>query len=234
MTKEKLHAAMQAARAGRRRAKLSAELKTAVSAYCLRQRAAGARWKELATELGVNANQREVRLLVQSLRKARVAESLRISMQQDGRPILEVITWVGNRTEGYEHNDAQMPTVPALDDIASLPKVEGSGGFHTLWQNLEQRPCGTLHWDRVENAVPRQRDWVRLRDFEPSPDAFVDAGRYAMALDMFTWPSAAHAHVGDSRFIAPTLAFGIEFHSRTDSAWLLSDATSPCASGGTI
>jgi hypothetical protein len=57
MTKEKLHAAMQAARAGRRRAKLSAELKTAVSAYCLQRRAAGARWKELATELGVNANQ---------------------------------------------------------------------------------------------------------------------------------------------------------------------------------
>ena len=48
---------MQAARAGRRRAKLSAELKTAVGAYCLQQRAAGARWKELATELSVGANQ---------------------------------------------------------------------------------------------------------------------------------------------------------------------------------
>jgi hypothetical protein len=57
MTKEKLQAAMQAARVGRRRAKLTAELKTAVGAYCLQRRAAGAPWKELATELSVNANQ---------------------------------------------------------------------------------------------------------------------------------------------------------------------------------
>jgi transposase-like protein len=60
MTKEKLQAAMEAARAGRRRAKLSAELKTAVAAYCLQRRAAGAPWKELATELSVGANQLRV------------------------------------------------------------------------------------------------------------------------------------------------------------------------------
>jgi len=60
MTKEKLQAAMEAARAGRRRAKMSVELKTAVGAYCLQRRAAGARWKEIATELGVGANQLRV------------------------------------------------------------------------------------------------------------------------------------------------------------------------------
>jgi hypothetical protein len=60
MTKEKLQAAMEAARAGRRRAKVSVELKTAIGAYCLQRRAAGARWKEIATEFGVGANQLRV------------------------------------------------------------------------------------------------------------------------------------------------------------------------------
>jgi hypothetical protein len=45
------------ARAGRRRAKLSVELKTAVGACCSQRRAAGAPCKELATELTVAANQ---------------------------------------------------------------------------------------------------------------------------------------------------------------------------------
>src|ERR1700761_6537508 len=57
MTKEKLQAAVQAARAGRRRAKLSTDLKTAVGEYCVQRRAAGALWNELATELSVGANQ---------------------------------------------------------------------------------------------------------------------------------------------------------------------------------
>ena len=60
MTKEKLQAAMEVARAGRRRAKVSVELKTAVGTYCLQRRAAGARWKQIATELGVGANQLRV------------------------------------------------------------------------------------------------------------------------------------------------------------------------------
>jgi len=60
MTKEKLQAAVEAARVGRRRAKLSAELKTAVGEYCMQRRAAGAQWKELATELSAGANQLRV------------------------------------------------------------------------------------------------------------------------------------------------------------------------------
>jgi hypothetical protein len=45
---------------------------------------------------------------------------------------------------------------------------------------------------------------------------------------------AAHAHVGDPRFIAPTLSFSIEFQHRTRSAGLLSDAHAPSATEGRI
>lgn len=80
----------------------------------------------------------------------------------------------------------------------------------------------------------RQRDWVRLRRFAKTGDPFVEASRCALFLDTFTWPAAAHAHIGDPRFIAPTLSFAIDFHQQTDSEWLLSDAYSPHAGDGLI
>jgi hypothetical protein len=57
MTKRQLRVAIQAAREGRRRARLSVELKAAVGAYCTERRAAGARWSELSAELGVGETQ---------------------------------------------------------------------------------------------------------------------------------------------------------------------------------
>src|SRR5688500_6119277 len=57
MTKRQLQAAVLAARAGRRRAKLPVELKAAVGAYCVERRAAGARWAELSAELSVGETQ---------------------------------------------------------------------------------------------------------------------------------------------------------------------------------
>jgi len=60
MTKRQLRAAVRKSRAGRQRAKLSADLKAAVGAYCAEQRAAGARWAALAMELGLGENQLRV------------------------------------------------------------------------------------------------------------------------------------------------------------------------------
>ena len=57
MTKRQLQAAVEAARAGRRRARLPAELKASVAAYCVERRAAGAPWSELSAELSVGETQ---------------------------------------------------------------------------------------------------------------------------------------------------------------------------------
>lgn len=57
MTKRQLQAAVEAARAGRRRARLPAELKASVAAYCVERRAAGASWSELSAELSVGETQ---------------------------------------------------------------------------------------------------------------------------------------------------------------------------------
>jgi acyl-CoA thioesterase len=177
----------------------------------------------------------DVELTVSSLRKTRVAESLRVTLLQADKPMLEVMIWCGDAIDqGYEHRDATLPEVPARDTIEALAPPPGTPGFQTLWKQLEHRPCGPLHWQRKQPSEPRERDWIRVREFPREPDAFLDAGRYALVLDSFTWPAAAHAHVGDPRFIAPTLSFSVEFQQRTRSEWLLSDAYAPCATEGRI
>ncbi len=175
-----------------------------------------------------------VDLRVRSLRRTRVAESLRVSMTQEERPILEALVWTGDAFEGYGHDDARMPEVPGPEGLESAPSGPGRPGFQTLWQHLEHRPLGPRHWERDAPGEPRQRDWLRLRDFDPEPCAFADAGRMAIFLDSYTWPAAAHAHSGDSRFVAPTVSFSIEFHRRSPSPWILSDAWSPVADEGRI
>jgi acyl-CoA thioesterase len=175
-----------------------------------------------------------VQLTVTSLRKTRVAESLRVSMQQEGKPVIELLVWCGGPVEGYAHEDAAMPEVPPAEALAPHQPQAGVPGFHTLWQHLEHRPCGPLHWQHQAAAAPRQRDWIRLRDFPEAADPFLDAGRSAVVLDSFTWPAAAHAYAGDSRFVAPTISFSIELQRRTTSPWLLSDAYAPCAVDGRI
>ena len=175
-----------------------------------------------------------VELQLSSLRKTRIAESLRLSMVQEGRAILDAMLWTGDAVEGYQHAGASMPEVPSFESLPSTTPPSGAVGMHTLWKNIEQRPCGPLSWQRSEPAEPRQRDWMRLCSYAPGDDAFVEAGRYALFLDTFTWPAAAHAHVGDPRFITPTLSFSIDFHQRSDSAWLLSDSHSPLAGDGLL
>jgi acyl-CoA thioesterase len=176
----------------------------------------------------------EVQLSVSSLRRARVAESLRISMLQDEKPVLEMLLWCGDRIEGYVHTDAAMPEVPEHGALGAHEYQAGLPGFQTVWQNLEHRPCGPLHWEREQAGAPRQRDWIRLLGFKPGADAFMEAGRYALLLDSFTWPAAAQAHAGDPRFVAPTISLSIDFHQWTEREWLLSDAHAPYASAGVI
>ena len=57
MTKQQLKAAVAAARAGKKRGRFSAELKSAVVEYGEAGRAAGAAWSEIADELGLGENQ---------------------------------------------------------------------------------------------------------------------------------------------------------------------------------
>jgi acyl-CoA thioesterase len=175
-----------------------------------------------------------VEIAATTLRRTKTAESMRLSMRQGEQHVLELLVWTGASLPGYAHADARMPTVPAWENLASTHEIEGALASHPHWQNLEQRPVGTVHWQSSGPKEPRQRDWVRIRDLDALDDPFLDAGRLVVILDTYGWPAAAQAHVGDVRFIAPTLSLAVDFHAVSTSPWVLSDAYSPVASAGSV
>jgi acyl-CoA thioesterase len=175
-----------------------------------------------------------VEIAVATLRRTKTAESMRVSMRQGDQHVLELLVWTGISLPGVAHADARMPAVPSWQSLASTHEIEGALATHPHWQNLEQRPVGTVHWQSSASKEPRQRDWVRFRELEALDDPFLDAGRLVVILDTYGWPAAAQAHVGDPRFIAPTLSLTVDFHAGSASPWVLSDAYSPVAASGSI
>jgi acyl-CoA thioesterase len=175
-----------------------------------------------------------VDLAVATLRRAKHAESMRISMSQGDGQILELLVWAGEPVPGLEHAGAGMPKVPHWSELSATTEIPGALAAHPHWQNLEQRPTAPVHWQSQESSEPRQRDWLRVRGLETEGDAFLDAGRLVLILDSYGWPAAAQAHVGDTRFIAPTLSLAVDFYRSSASPWVLSDAYAPVAVSGTI
>jgi acyl-CoA thioesterase len=175
-----------------------------------------------------------IEIAVATLRRTRTAESMRLSMRQGEQHVLELLAWTGASLPGLEHADARIPAVPSWQALPSTHEIEGALAPHPHWQNLEQRPVGTVHWQSSGSKEPRQRDWVRIRELDALEDPFLDAGRLAVILDTYSWPAAAQAHVGDPRFIAPTLSLAVDFHAGSTSPWVLSDAYSPLAAAGSV
>ena len=58
---------------------------------------------------------------VTSLRKTRIAESLRVSLVQEGRLFLEAMLWAGDTVPGLDHAATGMPDVPGYDALAPVP-----------------------------------------------------------------------------------------------------------------
>jgi acyl-CoA thioesterase II len=206
-------------------------------------RAAGAvapftRPASLACHFLAVAESREVDLDVVVLRKTRRAASLRVSMTQDGRPILEAIVWaVDRRDEGVVHDAAPAPDVPrpeALQPIEALLRPEERAGF-PFWDNLECRP---IDWSPPpwRPQPPVMRRWLRFRPRATFPDdPFLDAGRAVVLLDTHLWGPAWLHHGPDSPWIAPSLDLAVQFHrTAPHSEWLLCEAVSPAAAEGLV
>ncbi len=174
----------------------------------------------------------DIRVLSQ--KRTKTAESVRVSVVQSQKPILELMVWTGEAKPGFEHHDPTMPDVPMPQGLKSTDQIEGALATQPFWANLEQRSIDGVHWQQRESGTPRQRDWLRFREFDDYDNSFLNAARAVVLLDSYAWPAAAHAHVGEPEYIAPTLALSTEFHTGHFGEWLLSDAYAPVASDGRI
>jgi acyl-CoA thioesterase len=181
----------------------------------------------------------EVELEVVPVQQGRSAESIRVSMRQAGRPVLEALVRTAAERRGLDHDAAEAPAVP--DPEALRSRAELFAGLHDappypFWSNLDVRPEEQERHRVIERVPgePRARDWVRFVPRASFDDPFADAGRCLVLLDTYIWPAAFRRHP-QLDYVAPNLDVVAWFHrSAAHSEWLLADAEVPIGREGLL
>jgi acyl-CoA thioesterase-2 len=184
---------------------------------------------------------------VATLRATKRAESLRVSVSQDGKPVLEAMVWaVADGIESLEHDEAPLPDgIPAPE---SLPTMEermaeaGTGSPFPFWVNIDNRSMQwSPEWPPPGPLPTLSRWWCRFRPSATFTDRWVDAGRTLLLLDTMGWPAASSAHAwrgnpdGSPAFIAPNVDLHATFNRfDPDEEWLLVEARSPAGADGLL
>jgi acyl-CoA thioesterase-2 len=179
-----------------------------------------------------------VRLDVTVLRAARRAESLRVSMTQGDRPILEAMVWTVDALEGLEHDAVTRPSVPHHGELKTFAELnEGDEPPHNFWRNFDGKPVNFVpDWPPAEAMPPEVLNWYRYLPRSTFDDPFVDASRALLLIDTMQWPAAVRPHAyREPAFIAPTIDLSVSFHDSAPSdPWLLLTAEAPIGRHGLI
>jgi acyl-CoA thioesterase len=181
-----------------------------------------------------------VDLEVKTQRASKRAVSLRVSMTQKDRPILQASVWVvADGSEGFERSTLQKPDAPPPSALKSIEELIPPGEIaqrHRFWGNLECRPTKWVPWRVRQAGEARVLDWYRFRPRATFDDPFLDAARALLLIDTMTWPANCRAYrEEDVIYSAPSLDVNVHFHAaEPESDFLLVEARAPVASGGLI
>jgi acyl-CoA thioesterase-2 len=193
--------------------------------------------------LGMASYDKEyVEIEVESLRRTKRSDALRVTVTQDGQRMLEAHVWaVADGMSGLEHDVTQMPDVPLPGELKSFEELDPDTPPNHFWANFDGKPIEWIppeEWPPPPPVEPRSRQWMRYNPVALyKDDAWIDACRAVILLDTYQWPAAhrAHLHRGanEPAFIAPNMDQSIHFHQPApESEWLLIDAHGPVAQGG--
>ena len=175
-----------------------------------------------------------VDVAVQVVKRGRRSESLRVSIAQDDRPILEALVRTAAEGPGLEHRFGAAPDVAEPETLKSFDELwAGDWDPYPFWGNLEGRPTNPERFDGPPKPRdPRVLDWYRFRPAASFDDPFLEAGRSLLLLDTMSWPAACRPHP-ESPFQAPNLDVTAWFHEPpAGSEWLLVDYVCPTAGSG--
>lgn len=193
----------------------------------------------VAHYLGVASFEHAVEITVTPLRRARRAESLRVSMTQLGRPILEALVWaVADDGDGLRHDTSHRPDVAAPNELKSVEELAPDAPHRAppFFHNLEQKPTEWIDdWEHRASSAPAFSCWYRYRPTPTFADAWVDACRSLILCDTLIWPAVQRHHVGDHGFVAPSIDLAVTFlRSRPEREWLLARAEAPGGEHGLL
>jgi acyl-CoA thioesterase-2 len=176
-------------------------------------------------------------ILVEPRKEGRAASSHRVSITQDGKPMLDAMVWSTADGEGLEHDESTPPDVPGPDELPSIedlvpPDAEPPFKF---WENLDAKPMHfELDWPPDGPRPATWQEWLRFRPAATWEDEWVDACRSVILVDLPSWPSAHRPHAWKQEpWMAPTLDLNVAFHRPTSGEeWLLCDGAAPVSTGG--
>ncbi len=182
-----------------------------------------------------------VEISVEVNRETKVATSVTARITQEGRPLLVATVWgVDADLDGLEHHTDlapdDAPDPESLPNTTELLRDQEGPPRHGFWENIEQRPIDWVDdWEHREASEPATRAWVCFVPTSTFADAWVDACRSLILIDLDSWPSAVRAHLGELDHFAPTIEVTARFIGSTaNEPWLLSEASAPVATGGLV
>lgn len=174
-----------------------------------------------------------VHLRVQPLVQARSISSVRVSMIQRDKPILEAIVWRTRESKAVlEHSTLTPRKRVALEGLLPMEALPPE----------MQHPSGPI-MDRFEERVvdyegpnvkrpPELQGWYRFRPIETFADPFVDAGRALILLDILVMPAGLGPHgVGA---MGLTLSTHVKLFRAPPTSWLYVETVAPVAQDGLL
>jgi acyl-CoA thioesterase-2 len=169
-----------------------------------------------------------VELQVTSLRATTRVESLRVTMTQSGRPVLEALIWAAGELTGPYREWTVPGTIAPPLEVPSVEEVAQAHGFPALpfWKNIEIRiPTGPDPGSE-EPQDPVVLAWNRFRPQAMFNDPWIDACRAAVLVDVHQFPAVSRGFArSELTFAAPSLDLYVAFHGQAlQDEWLLSES----------
>jgi len=177
---------------------------------------------------------------VKTLRLAKRAESMRVSIRQKTDPVFEALVWSCAPLEGLEHELAPSPATFEPESVPPTSQRMAEAGmepFYKFWENLDERSESWIareEWLARGPTFPTFERWYRYLPTSTFDDLWVDACRSLILVDTLGWPAVNQLHV-ESGYIAPSIDIACTFHrARIQEPWLFAQATSVSANAGVI
>ena len=179
-------------------------------------------------------------LRVESMRRNKRSESLRVSLVQEQTRILEALVWIGIEGDGFSVSHDPIPEprpASAFRDRREQVITRGKP-VSPVWDRIETRFCNREIYESARPDEPDVDGWCRLRESRPMEGSLEDALRITALADG-TFHDAIYRLVGgdpeDYAYAMPTVELSVHFHRAAPSSdWLFCRARCDQAAAGLV
>jgi acyl-CoA thioesterase len=179
-----------------------------------------------------------VELQVASLRATSRVESLRVTMTQSGRPVLEALVLAAGELTGPHRGWTTPGEIAPPAEVPTVEEVAQAHGFPALpfWKNIEIRILIGPDPGSEEPQDPVVLAWNRFRPRSVFDDPWLDACRATVLIDVHQFPAVSRGFArSELMFAAPSLDLYVAFHSRApQDEWLLSESRGLISNDGLL